>query len=126
MSETDLTAEQREKVKLFCSGMSLAMYYAYEYERGVSIPELDFLIRRSMIEQGVPSDELEKSYFEYVCGLIVQSRDGTYRRDEHDKLIGDVASIAVGNVLNAQNPIEVAVIPHPDEEITVPEEWTSN
>jgi hypothetical protein len=126
MSETNLTDEQREKVKLFCSGMSLAMYYAYEYQSGVSILELDFLIRKSMVEQGVKDDELEKSYFEYVCGLIVHSRDGTYRRDEHDKLIGDVASIAVGNILNAQSPIEVAVMPHPDEEITVPEEWTSN
>jgi hypothetical protein len=102
------------------------MFYAYEYKRGLSLPELDFQIRTGILEIGIPNDELEKAYFEFVCGLIVKSRDGEYSRDAHDELIGDVASVAVGNVLNLSVPVDIAVLPHPDEEITVPKEWADN
>ena len=126
MREVEMTLEEQKSVTDFAGGIALAFYYELQ-EDDIPIEAVDFGVRYAMEQMGFIEESLDwrHDYFEYLCVLIAIERFGENTITNVSQVISEIIGIAVMSVTNSQHPIHVGVIPNPEDELTVPQEWSN-
>jgi hypothetical protein len=120
--------DDHTQAMLFAGGVALA--YLQDYNKEVTIEDLDHSIRHELGELGHTDHttaDWAQTYVEFVSHLIVRERNNgsKYPIEEYTKMCGALMSIGYAHVMNVCNAPDVTVVPPMSANFGVPTEWVA-